>query len=50
MLVLKGLGHKPWRPRRDREGKDPGIWEIGPQGKHRVEEGDEGVDGVEDGN
>jgi nuclear pore complex protein Nup107 len=33
MLVLKGLGHKPWRTKRDREGKDPGIWEIGPQGK-----------------
>jgi nuclear pore complex protein Nup107 len=52
MLVLKGLGHKPWRTRRDREGKDPGIWEIGPQGKNRGVESDEeeGVDGVEDGN
>lgn len=43
MLVLKGLGHKPWRTRRDREGKDPGIWEIGPQGKR----GDEAEDGEE---
>lgn len=52
MLVLKGLGHKPWRPRRDREGKDPGIWEIGPQGRKRgEEEGEEGVvDTAEDGN
>jgi nuclear pore complex protein Nup107 len=55
MLVLKGLGHKPWRTRRDREGKDPGIWEIGPQGRKRGEdadgEGEEGVvDGFEDGN
>jgi nuclear pore complex protein Nup107 len=53
MLVLKGLGHKPWRTRRDREGKDPGIWEIGPQGKHRVEDDDDedgDVDGVENGN
>jgi nuclear pore complex protein Nup107 len=54
MLVLKGLGHKPWRTRRDREGKDPGIWEIGPQGRKRGEEDesdeDDGVDGVEDGN
>lgn len=33
ILVLKGLGNKPWKRRRDREGKDPGIWEIGPQGK-----------------
>jgi len=48
MLVLKGLGHKPWRTRRDREGKDPGIWEIGPQGKAREEESDEeGEDGVD---
>jgi nuclear pore complex protein Nup107 len=38
MLVLKGLGHKPWRTKRDREGKDPGIWEIGPQGKMGEEE------------
>lgn len=43
MLVLKGLGHKPWRPRRDREGKDPGIWEIGPQGRQGVED----IDGEE---
>lgn len=40
MLVLKGLGHKPWRTKRDREGKDPGIWEIGPQGK-TSEEGEQ---------
>lgn len=38
MLVLKGLGHKPWKPKRDREGKDPGIWEI----RKKDEEGDEG--------
>jgi nuclear pore complex protein Nup107 len=54
MLVLKGLGHKPWRTRRDREGKDPGIWEIGPQGRKRSEEESdeegEGVDGIEGGN
>jgi nuclear pore complex protein Nup107 len=41
MLVLKGLGHKPWRTKRDREGKDPGIWEIGPQGK-AAEDDEEG--------
>jgi nuclear pore complex protein Nup107 len=38
MLVLKGLGHKPWRTKKDREGKDPGIWEIGPQGGREEEE------------
>ena len=42
-LVLKGRGHKPWRTKRDREGKDPGIWEIGPQGKSGEEDGEEGV-------
>lgn len=47
MLVLKGLGHKPWRPRRDREGKDPGIWEIGPQG--RSDEGEDEDDEEEGG-
>lgn len=47
MLILKGLGHKPWRTRRDREGKDPGIWEIGPQGK-RGDEGDDGEEAEED--
>jgi nuclear pore complex protein Nup107 len=41
MLVLKGLGHKPWRTKRDREGKDPGIWEIGPQGR-AAEDDEEG--------
>jgi len=53
MLVLKGLGHKPWRTRRDREGKDPGIWEIGPQGGKRgghVGEDEDGDVGFEDGN
>lgn len=45
MLVLKGLGHKPWRTKRDREGKDPGIWEIGPQGKRS--EGEEDGEMVE---
>jgi len=45
MLVLKGTGHKPWRTKRDREGKDPGIWEIGPQGKRSEEDGD-GEEGV----
>jgi nuclear pore complex protein Nup107 len=45
MLVLKGLGHKPWRTKRDREGKDPGIWEIGPQGK-AAEDEDEGEMGM----
>ncbi|KAF2173217.1 hypothetical protein M409DRAFT_62789 [Zasmidium cellare ATCC 36951] len=29
MLILKAEG-KPWRPRKDREGKDLGLWEIGP--------------------
>jgi nuclear pore complex protein Nup107 len=43
MLVLKGTGHKPWRTKRDREGKDPGIWEIGPQGKRSEEDGEEGM-------
>lgn len=28
MLVLKAEG-KPWKPRKDREGKDLGVWEIG---------------------
>jgi len=42
MLVLKGLGHKPWRTKRDREGKDPGIWEIGPQGKRNEEDEEDG--------
>lgn len=42
MLVLKGLGHKPWRTKRDREGKDPGIWEIGPQGKMNDEDEEDG--------
>ena len=32
MLILKAEG-KPWRPLKDREGKDLGIWEIGPQGR-----------------
>jgi nuclear pore complex protein Nup107 len=45
MLVLKGLGHKPWRTKRDREGKDPGIWEIGPQGK-AAEDEEEGEMGM----
>ncbi|EME48757.1 hypothetical protein DOTSEDRAFT_142100 [Dothistroma septosporum NZE10] len=31
MLILKEEG-KPWKARKDREGKDLGIWEIGPQG------------------
>lgn len=48
MLVLKGLGHKPWRPRRDREGKDPGIWEIGPQGDGREGKGEEHANGAEE--
>lgn len=30
MLVLKST--KAWKPKKDREGKDLGIWEIGPQG------------------
>lgn len=30
MLILKAEG-KPWRPRKDREGRDLGLWEIGPQ-------------------
>jgi len=38
MLVLKGKGHKPWRTKRDRAGKEPGIWEIGPQGKRSGED------------
>jgi nuclear pore complex protein Nup107 len=42
MLILKGLGHKPWRTKRDREGKDPGIWEIGPQGKRGEEDEEDG--------
>lgn len=37
MLVLKAEG-KPWKPRKE-EGKDLGIWEIGPQqhsGNHEI--------------
>lgn len=33
MLILKAEG-KPWKPRKDHEGKDLGIWEIGPQHGH----------------
>ena len=36
MLLLKSQG-RPWTPRKDREGKDLGIWEIGPQGVHSGE-------------
>lgn len=32
MLLLKAQSTKQWKPRKDREGKDPSIWEIGPQG------------------
>lgn len=42
MLILKGTGHKIWRTKRDREGKDPGIWEIGPQGKRGEEDAEDG--------
>lgn len=31
MLVLKNRG-KQWKPKKDREGRDVAIWEIGPQG------------------
>jgi nuclear pore complex protein Nup107 len=34
MLILKEAG-RPWRPKKDREGKDLGLWEIGPQ-SHKV--------------
>lgn len=37
MLVLRNLGQKKWRVRRDREGRDPGMWEIGPQLRHGEE-------------
>lgn len=39
MLIAKAEG-KPWKPKKDREGRDLGIWEIGPQGRaqdHDVE-------------
>jgi nuclear pore complex protein Nup107 len=34
MLVLKEAG-RPWRPKKEREGKDLGLWEIGPQ-SHQI--------------
>ena len=42
MLILKAEG-KQWKPKKDREGKELGIWEIG--GGARDEEEEEEVDG-----
>lgn len=36
MLVLKEAG-RPWRPKKESEGKDLGLWEIGPQA-HQIGE------------
>lgn len=36
MLILKEAG-RPWRSKKDKEGKDLGLWEIGPQ-SHQIGE------------
>lgn len=46
MLSLRETGHKPWKPKKDREGKDGGIWEVGTK---EIREGEIEVDGDEDG-
>lgn len=33
MLIMKADG-RPWKAKKDRVGKDLGMWEIGPQGGH----------------
>ncbi|SMY20693.1 unnamed protein product [Zymoseptoria tritici ST99CH_1A5] len=56
MLILKDAG-KEWKPRKEREGKDLSVWEIGPQVQLRGVEGldveddlldgEDGMDGLE---
>nr|POE47780.1 nucleoporin nup84 [Quercus suber] len=45
MLILAASNKKPWKPKKDREGRHPSLWELGTQaGTLRLEGGADGAD------